>query len=103
MDLSEKFALVASGVIVRINTLEEGRRYAVTFAQRLETQYGQSVLLTLRVDSDSNVKVFLPKRYTEVFREENIEHINNGTRSYKLVCNGRYPGSRGSYKLRLEY
>jgi len=28
MDLSEKFALVASGIIVRINTLEEGRPYS---------------------------------------------------------------------------
>ena len=72
MDLSEKFALVASGVIVRIDRLQEGRRYAVTFAQRLQTQYGQSMLLTLRMDCENNVKLFLPKRYTEVFKDEGI-------------------------------
>jgi len=101
MDLSEKFALVASGIIVRINTLEEGRPYAVTLAKSLQTQYGQYILLTLRVDADS-VEIFLPKRYTEMFRDEDIEHINNGTLSDSLVYNGRYPGCR-SYKLSLEY
>ena len=101
MDLSERFALVASGNVVRANTLEEGRRYAVTFAQRQKTQYGQSILLTLPVDLASYVKIFLPKRYTQVFQDEDIVHINNGTRSYNLLYYGRYPGSR-SFKLTLE-
>ena len=101
MDLSVRFALVATVNIVRINTLEEGRRYVVTFAQRQGIQYGQSILLTQRVDPTNNVKIYLPKRYTDVFQDEDIEHINNGTRSYKLVYHGRYPNSR-SLKLTLE-
>ena len=52
--------------------------------------------------TDNNVKILLSKSYTEVFWDEDIEHINNGTRSYSLVYNGRYPGGR-SYKLSLEY
>ena len=61
MDLSTRFALVASGNIVRITTLEEVGQYAVTFAQRQETHYGQPILLTLRVDP-TDVKIFLQKR-----------------------------------------
>ena len=70
MDLSEKFQLVSSSSIARLRTLEENKRYPKTFALRLQTQFGLSVLLTLRVDSESNVKIFLPKRYTEVFKDE---------------------------------
>ena len=74
MNLCARFALVASGNVVRINTLDEGRRYVVTFAQRQETQYGQSILQTLRLDATNNVKISLPKCYTQVFQDENIEH-----------------------------
>ena len=101
MDLSARFVLVASGNVVRINTLDEGRRYAVTYAQRQDTQYGPSILLTLRVDPTNSIKIYLPKRLTEVFRDRDIEHINTGTLSYHLVYHGRYPGSR-SYKLTLQ-
>jgi hypothetical protein len=102
MDLSARFAQVASGNIVRINTLEEGRRYAVTFVQRQETQYGPSVLLTLNVGPDENVKIFLPKRYTVIFKDEDIEGINEVNLSYSQIYHGRYPGSR-SFKLTLEH
>ena len=101
MDLSARFALVASGNVVRITTLEEGRRYPVTYAQRQQTQYGTSILLTLQYEPTSNVKVYIPKRFTEVFQDEDIEHINKGTRSYHLVYHGRYPNSR-SFRLTLE-
>jgi hypothetical protein len=101
MNLTARFALVASGDVVRLTTLDEGRRYPVTFAQRKESQYGPSILLTLRNDPTSNVKEYLPKRFTEVFQDGDIEHINTETRSYHLVYHGRYPNSR-SFKLTLE-
>ena len=94
MDLSARFVQVASGNVVRVKTLDEGRWYAVTFAQRQDTQYRHSLLLTPRVDLTNSVKVYLPKRFTEVFQGEDIEHINTGTRSIHLVYHGRYPGSR---------
>ena len=101
MALSACFAEVASANVVRVNTLDEGRRYPVTYAQRQDTQYGPSILLTLRVDPTNSVTIYHPKRFTEVFQDGDIEHINTGTRSYHLVYHGRYPGSR-SFKLTLE-
>lgn len=100
MDLSEKFQMVVTGNVVRIRTIEQDKRYAVAFAQKLHTQYGLSVLLTIRVDSLTNVKVFLPRRYSDVFRDEDIEGINNKTITAHLIYKGRI-GS--SYVLRLEY
>jgi hypothetical protein len=81
MDLSARFAQVSSSNIGRINTLEESRRYPITYAQRQDTMYGPTVLLTvLTGDAHENIKVFLPKRHSLVFEDDNIENINNGTR-----------------------
>ena len=102
MDLSARFAQVASGNVVGVNTLDEGRRYPVTFAQRQQTQYGPSILPTLRVDPTTNVKIYLPKRFTEVFQDDDIGQINTSARCYHFVFHGRYPNSR-SFKLTLEY
>ena len=101
MDLAARFAKVASGNIAAIDTLEVGRRYLVTHFQRQETQYGPAILATLRIDATSDVRVLLPKRFKDVFRDSDIDLIDTGTRIYHLVSHGRYPNGR-SYKLTLE-
>ena len=101
MDLTVRFAKAAFGNIAPVETLEVGRRYLVTYAQRQNTQYGPAILVTLRIDPTNDVRVFLPKRFTDVFRNSDIELINNSTRAYHLVYHGRYPDGR-SYKLTLE-
>ena len=101
MDLAACLAKVASGNIVLIYTLDVGRRYPVSNAHRQETLYGPSILVTLWVDPPNDVKMYLPKRFTEVFQDGDIELINNDTRTYHLVYHGRYPNGR-SYKLTLE-
>ena len=101
MDLAPRFAKAASGNIVPIDTLEVGPRYLVTHAQRQETQYGLAVLVTLRNEPTNDVRVFLPKRLTDVFQDSDIELFNTGSRTYHLVSHGRYPNGR-SYKLALE-
>jgi hypothetical protein len=103
MDLFTRFAQVASSNIVRANTLEVNKRYPITYAQRQETVYGPTVLLTLRTsDSNESVKLFLPKRYGLIFKDEDITKINDGTLSLHLVYHGLYLGSR-AYKMTLEY
>jgi hypothetical protein len=101
MDLAARFAKLASGNIASIDTLEVGRRYLMIHAQRQETQYGPATLVTLRFDPTNDVRVFLPKHFTYVFRKSDIELINTGTRTYHLVSHGRYPNGR-SYKLTSE-
>ena len=101
MDLSPRFAKLASGNIAPIDTLEVGRRYLVTHAQRQETQYGPDIVVTMRIDPTNDVKVFVPKHFTDVFGDSDIDLINIGTHTYHLVSHGRYPNGR-SYKLTLE-
>ena len=98
MDLMARFAKAASGNIASLDTLTIGRRYLITHAQRQVTQYGPTILVTLRLDPTDDVRVFLPNRFTDVFLESNIELINTGTRTYYLVSHDRYPNGR-AYKL----
>ena len=92
---------MASGNIAPIDNLDVGRRYLMTHAERQGTRYGPAILVTLRIDPTNDVRVFFPKRFTDVFRDSDIELINTGTRTYHLVSHGRYPNGR-SYKLVLE-
>ena len=100
MALSTNFQAVASGDIVRIDTLEIDRGYRVVFARRLTTQYGETVLLTLQKEGEQNVRVYMPKRYAECFEDTDIEEINNSVIQYKLF----YRGKQGStFLLNMEF
>ena len=101
MDRVTRFARVTSGNIMPNDTLDVGRRYPVTHARRQESQYRPSILLILSVDPTNDVKVYLLKRFMDVFQDIDIELINAATRSFHLVYHGRYPNGR-SYKLTLE-
>jgi hypothetical protein len=95
-------AQVTASNSVRISTLEEGKHYPVAQAQRQQTVNGSTVMLTLRTsDSHKNIKIFLPKRYSLIFKDEYIQKINNGTCCYHLRHHGLYPNSR-AFKLTLE-
>ena len=101
MDLTARFAKATSGNIASLDTLTIGRRYLITHAERQETQYGPAILVTLILDPTDDVRLFLPKRFTDVFLERDIELINTCTRTYHVVRHGRYPNGR-AYKLTLE-
>ena len=89
MELSAHFQAIASGTIVRLDKLDINRRYPVTYARRLLTQYGPTVLLTLQTEAEQNVKILLPKRYAGLYTENDIEEINNGISKYKLIYRGK--------------
>ena len=102
MDLVARFGRVSSGNIGSLDNLALGKRYPVTRAVRQTTQYGPTILVTLWDDSsNAHIRVFLPKRFAEVFEDGDIESINNGTRQYYLISQGRTPNGR-SFKLALE-
>ena len=60
MDLTARFEKMASGNIASMDNLGVGRRYLVTHAQQQETQYEPAILVTLRIDTTNDVRVFLP-------------------------------------------
>ena len=101
MDLAARFARVASANIASLETLEVGKRYRINHVQRMETQYGPSILVTLQIDATSEGRVFLLKRFAEVFLDSDITLINNGTRTYHFVYRGRSHNGR-SFDVALE-
>ena len=81
MALSTHFQAIASGNIVRLDTLQIDRGYPVKFARRLTTQYGPTILLTLQKgEGEENVKVYMPKRYAEIFTDVDVKEINNSVK-----------------------
>jgi len=89
INLSTHFHNVASGQIIRIYTLEINKCHPVVYARRLTTQYGSTLLLTLQSEDYICVKMFLPKRYSDVIDYVDIYEINTGKKYYKLIYNGK--------------
>ena len=81
--------------------MEVGRKYPITIARRIDTKYGESVLLTILGLDEKLVSVFLPKRYTTAFTEGDIEMINSKKVTLNLIYNGTCEKTK-SYKMEIE-
>jgi hypothetical protein len=84
MDLKQKFLAVSTGRIINIMDLDLGVKYPIVYGDHL----GSSVILTLNVNGDRNVRMYLPKRYASVCTKGDILHINGGRDRWKLVNRG---------------
>ena len=89
MNLSQQFHPVTWGQIVQIQSLEINKTYPVLFARRLITQFGPPVLVTMQSEEGINVKIYLPKIYSDVFEDSDIEDINTGRKHYKIIYRRR--------------
>jgi hypothetical protein len=69
MALTQKFRDAVSVAAVNVSSLYMDARYPVLHAERVETKYGPSIRLTIREGEDNIIKVFLPRRYSEVFTD----------------------------------
>jgi hypothetical protein len=76
MSLTQKFRDAVLDSAVRICNLDMEKPYLVILAERVETKYGVSILLTIRENINSCVKVFLPRRYSLYFSEGDILATN---------------------------
>jgi hypothetical protein len=77
MSLAKKFVEASSFHTVKIGSLDTGKPYPITQA-RVGTRFGPTVLLTIRESELDLKKVFLPRRYSEVITDEDIERFNLG-------------------------
>jgi hypothetical protein len=77
MNLCECFARASLTNFENVNSLEKQKPYCLKGAERLQTKCGLSVLLTIRTTSTDTARVFLPKRFTLVLSEVDIDLINN--------------------------
>jgi len=88
--------------ITHISSLEEDRKYPIEHADRVTTRSGDTILLSIRDDAADRIcKVFLPQRYTAVFKDDDVLAINDGFAVWHLVSKGRCPNSN-AYQLAIE-
>jgi hypothetical protein len=82
--------------------LETNRKYPIMKAETVTTKSGPTVLLTITdLQHNNNVKVFIPKRYSYVFSDEDIESINSQKVSLNLIYKGLCEKTK-SYILAIE-
>jgi hypothetical protein len=94
MALTQRFRDVVLDSAVRIDDLIVYKLYPVLRAESVETKYGPSNLLTIRESDDHCVKVFLPRRYSLCFSEEDVVAVNERTVNYRLIYKGFSSNSR---------
>jgi len=102
MDLSSKFRMISSCEQIKISALKQNVLYPIERAERVQTKYGETVLVTLRAESPQTfLKVFLPRRYGVLFSDEELRHINEKTVSLSLKYRGTNTATN-SYILEIE-
>jgi hypothetical protein len=82
--------VTTTSLVVKIPSLEVDRAYPIIIAEKVQTKFGETMLLT----QDSNnilKKVFLPKRFGSLFTNEKINSINENKVSLALKYVGIYP------------
>jgi hypothetical protein len=69
-------------------SLDTEKPYPITQAQHVGTRFGPTVLLSIRGSEFGLKKLFLPRRYSEVITDEDIDRFNKATLYliYRGVC-----------------
>jgi hypothetical protein len=75
--LCDRFAQASSIKSVNISSLEKERPFSIIGAERMQTKYGISIFLTIKMSSTDTVRVFLPNLFTLTFSDMDIDMINN--------------------------
>jgi hypothetical protein len=78
MNLCKRFADVSSSRSVTIRSFEMEKPYSVIGTERVPTKQGIPILLTIRTPSRDVVCVFLPRGFTLIFSEVQLDMINEG-------------------------
>jgi hypothetical protein len=95
--------MVTSCHQTKITSLKIGTPYPIERAERVQTKYGEAILITLRAESQHTfVKVFLPRRYWSICNDDDLRSINDKTISLSLKYLGINTASN-SYILELEW
>ncbi len=67
--------------------------YTIVKAQLSNNWFVPMILIGIKGDSGRSVRVFLPKRYTSVFTDNDILRINEGEIKLNVVYHGRFEKS----------
>jgi hypothetical protein len=98
MDIQQKFKATTSSRTVPVNTLTIGVSYDT---ETVTTKFGPTVVLTLLSNVPATTKVFLPKRYSSLFTDDEIRDIQKGNEQLSLIYLGTCPISK-AFQLAIE-
>jgi hypothetical protein len=101
MDLRKKFQEVGSCNTIAVNKLEVDKKYPIEHARRVYTRFGPTILLTIKDSVLRPLKVFLPRRYGDVFSDADADDINSAKVQFHLIYK-RQCAERTSFKLEIE-
>ena len=102
MDLSAKFKMITFCQQTKITSLKIDTPYPIERAEKVQTKYGEALLMTVQAESPHTfVKVFLPRRYGSLFNDDNLRSINDKTVSLSLKYLGTNTTSN-CHNLELE-
>ena len=76
---------------ISVSELDVNRKYRILQARRLTTRFGPTVILTVKYEDAAPVQVFLPRRYSDVFTDTDIEQINSNDVFLHLLFKGVCP------------
>jgi len=88
MDLAQKFERVACDKTISVTELDPNRKYRILRAKRPKTRFGPTAVLTIRDSVEAPAQVFLPRRYSDVVTDTDIEQINSNAVFLHLVYRG---------------
>jgi hypothetical protein len=100
MDLREKFLDVGSCTILSINKVELDKKYPIKHARRVYTMFGPTILLTLKDPVLRPLKFFLPRRYSDVFSDDDVGDKNSAKVRFYLIYEGQCAETK-SFKLEI--
>ena len=100
MSLRDSFAQASSSKAINISSLEE-KPYTIVGEERWQTKYGISTLLTIKASSEDLVRVFLPRPFTNVFSDTDIDMIYGEMIKIDLIYHGAYEKTN-AYQLSLK-
>jgi hypothetical protein len=77
MNLQKKFQEDSSSQVIRVNTMEVNKKYPIIGAERITTNFGFTVVMHIKEQPIKVVNVYLPKPYSAIVSDEDIELINS--------------------------
>jgi len=102
MYLAKRFEEATSSTSVNISSLVVNMSYPIVRAKRINTKFVSTILLSIR-DSDVNiVQIFLPKLYSDVVSDYDMEKINSKAVYLNLVYKDNCDTSK-MYFLAIDY
>jgi hypothetical protein len=77
MSLSKKILEASDCLTVKIVSLDTENPYSITHAKRVDTRFGPTSLLSISDSEFTLKKVFLPRRYSDVFTDAIIDRLSS--------------------------